>query len=102
MTKTQVISGVGEHQVTLSPDQRLAGSKHGNRQSGPAQVPTLARKKRSVASPELKNSALGSIPEQTGEADGSDLKERIRQLGQVTERLRAELETLTRTSAGKG
>jgi hypothetical protein len=102
MKKTQVISGAGEHQVALSPDQRLARSKRGNRQSVPAESQALARKKRSVASPELKNSPLESIPEHTGEAYGSDLEARIRQLGQVTEHLRAELETLTRTSAGKG
>jgi len=102
MTKTKVISGAGEHQVALSPDQRLAGSKRGNRQPVPAQDPAIARKKRSVTHTELKNSPLESIPEQTGEAYGSDLEARIRQLGQVTDHLRAELATLTRTSAGKG
>lgn len=102
MTKTQVISGVGEHQVALSPDQRLAVGKRVKRQPLPAQTPALARLKSSVASSELKNSPYESIPEHTGEAHGSDLEERIRQLGQVTKHLRAELETLTRTSAGKG
>jgi hypothetical protein len=102
MKKTQVISGAGEHQVALSPDQRLAGSKRANRQTVPAEALTPARKKRSSTGPELKNSAFESIPEHTGEAYGSDLEARIRQLGQVTEHLRAELETLTRSSAGKG
>lgn len=58
MKKTTVISGTGVHQVALSPDQRLAGSKHVNRQAVFAEAQPLARKKRAVAGPELKNSPL--------------------------------------------
>lgn len=102
MKKTTVISGTGVHQVALSPDQRLAGSKHVNRQAVFAEAQPLARKKRAVAGPELKNSPLESIPEQASKAYESDLEARIRQLGQVTEHLRAELETLTKSSLSKG
>jgi hypothetical protein len=102
MKKTEVISGAGNHQVALSPDERLAGSKRVNRQPAISVAATPSRRKKSPTAPALKNSALEPIPEQTRDAVGADLEARIRQLGQVTEHLRSELDTLTKASHYKG
>lgn len=102
MSKPQVISGAGEHQVALSADQRLAGSKRANWHKAPAESLAPPRRKRPAGEPELKNSPLAPISEQTAEAIEADLEARIRQLGEVTEHLRAELDTLTKSSAGQG
>jgi len=102
MKNTKVISGASAHQVALSSDQKLAGSKRVNRRPIPPAVSTTARRKPSVTDLELKNSEFEPIPEQTKVAMGADLESRIRLLEQVTGHLRAELATLTKASKDIG
>lgn len=102
MNKPQVISGPVEHEVTLGPDKRLAGSKRAIRQTASPAGPLASRRKRSTDEPALKKSPLEPISEQTAEALNAHLDERIRQIGQVTQQLRAELDTLTRSASGRG
>lgn len=102
MKKTEVISGASGHQVALSADQRLAGSKRVDRQAARAESAAPTRRRRLPTDPALKKPVPEPIPEQTKDVMAADLEARIRQLGQVTEHLRAELDTLDRPSAGKG
>ncbi len=102
MKKSNVISGAGQHQVSLSPDERLAGSKRAQPPSSGPLSPLPPCRKPSVPVAELKNSPLEPISEQTGVAAGLDLEARIKQLAQVTGHLRAELETLAKSSVDRG
>lgn len=103
MKKTQVISGAVEHQIALDPDRRLAGSKRANRQAAPADgTAPPPRRKRLPTEPELKKPPLEPISEDTVEALDAQLDARIRQIGQVTQQLRAELDTLNRSASDRG
>ena len=100
MKKTQVISGAVEHQIALDPDRRLAGSKRANRQAAPADGTALPPRRKRL--PELKKPPLEPISEDTVEALDAQLDARIRQIGQVTQQLRAELDTLNRSASDRG
>jgi hypothetical protein len=102
MKKSNVISGASGHQVSLSSDERLAGSKRGQPPSSAPSSALPPRRKQPVSLGQLKNSLLEPISEQTGVAKGPDLEARIKQLAQANEHLRAELEILTKSSGGRG
>jgi hypothetical protein len=102
MKKSNVISGAGQHQVSLSADERLAGSKRAQPPLVGALNPLPPRHKPSVPAAELKNSPLEPISEKTKVMTGPDLEARIKQLAQATGRLRAELESLAKSSVRKG
>lgn len=102
MKKPEVISGASGHRVALNADQHLAESKRVVRQPVRPDAAASVRSQRLLAEPALKNSSLKPISKQSGEAVQADLEARIRQLSRVTEHLRAELDTLDRSSAGKG
>jgi hypothetical protein len=102
MKKSSVIFGAGQHQVSLSPDERLAGSKRAQPPSSGPSSSLPPRRKPLVPVPELKNSLLEPILNQVGVAVSPDLEARIKQLARVTEHLRAELETLAKSSVGRG
>jgi len=102
MKKSNVISGAGQHQVSLSSDERLAGSKRRQPASNALTSPLPPRRKPSAPVAELKNSPLEPISEQTGVVKGPDLEARIKQLAQTNEHLRADLEILAKSSGGRG
>lgn len=102
MNKADVITGATAHQVSWSEQDHLATSKRPRKQGGPSTTAPASRRKRTPTTPELKKAPVLPIPEQTGAEMDPDLQERIEHLVQATERLRAELDMLARSSDKAG
>ncbi len=102
MNKADVIAGAPEHKVSLSEQDHLASSKRPRKQGSLSTTAPPSRRKHMPTTSELKNARVVPIPEQTGAEMDPDLQERIQHLVQATERLRAELDMLARSSDKAG